>query len=75
MSILLQLMIWLRLWSSGFFPYREELLAKQKGKSLYENIGKASLSFAREYPILFRELSIQPNPYMASYETIENDHG
>lgn len=54
------------------FSISEELLAKQKGKSLYENMGKASLAFAREYPVLFRELSIQPNPYMASYETIEN---
>lgn len=54
------------------FAMSEELLAKQKGKSLYENIGKASLAFAREYPVLFRELTIQPNPYMTSYETIEN---
>lgn len=54
------------------FAISEELLAKQKGESLFENIGKASLAFAREYPVLFRELSIQPNPYMASYETVEN---
>lgn len=54
------------------FSISEELLAKQKGKNLYENIGKASLAFAREYPVLFRELSIQPNPHMTSYETIEN---
>ncbi len=54
------------------FAISEELLTKQKGKSMYERIGKASLDFAREYPVLFRELSIQPNPYMASYETIEN---
>ncbi|KUO53601.1 MAG: TetR family transcriptional regulator [Desulfitibacter sp. BRH_c19] len=54
------------------FAISEELLAKQKGQSMFENMGKASLAFAREYPILFREFSIQPNPYMASYETIEN---
>jgi AcrR family transcriptional regulator len=54
------------------FTISEELLAKQNGKSLYENMGKASLTFAREYPVLFRELSLQPNPYMTSYETIEN---
>ena len=35
-------------------------------------IGKASLAFAREYPVFFRELVMQENPYMASYETIEN---
>ena len=54
------------------FAISEELLAKQKGQSLFENMGKASLAFAREDPVLFRELSIQPNPYMALYETIEN---
>ena len=54
------------------FAISEELLANQKGQNLFENIGKASLAFAREYPVLFRELSIQPNPYMASYQTIEN---
>ena len=48
------------------------LLTKQKEKNMFENIGKSSLDFAREYPVLFRELSIQPNPYMASYETTEN---
>lgn len=53
------------------FAISEEMLADQKGKSLFENIGKASLAFAREYPVLFRDLSIQPNPYLASYETIE----
>lgn len=54
------------------FAISEEFLAKQKGGRVFENIGKASLAFAREYPVLFRELSIQPNPYMVSYETIEN---
>jgi AcrR family transcriptional regulator len=54
------------------FAISEELLAKQKGQSMFEKIGKASLAFAQEYPVLFRELLIQPNPYMTSYETIEN---
>lgn len=54
------------------FAISEELLANQKGQNIFDNIGKASLAFAREYPVLFRELSIQPNPYMASYETVEN---
>lgn len=53
------------------FAISEELLAKQEGQNMFEKIGKASLAFAREYPVLFRELSIQPNPYMTSYETIE----
>ena len=53
------------------FSISDELLKKQKGESMFENIGKASLEFAREYPVLFREISLQPNPYMASYETVE----
>lgn len=54
------------------FSISEELLAQQKGGSLFEKIGLASLAFAREYPVLFQELSIKPNRYLASYETIEN---
>jgi AcrR family transcriptional regulator len=54
------------------FAISDELLTNQKGESMFEKMGKASLAFAREYPVLFRELSIQPNPYMASYESIEN---
>jgi AcrR family transcriptional regulator len=53
------------------FAMTDNLLAKQTGQSMFEKIGKASLAFAREYPILFRELSIQPNPHMASYENVE----
>ena len=54
------------------FVLSDELLKKQKGHDLFENIGKASLVFAREYPVLFRELVIQKNPYMASYETVQD---
>ena len=54
------------------FALSEVLLAKQEGENQFEKIGKASLAFAREYPVLFRELTIQPNPYMASYETTES---
>ena len=53
------------------FAISDQLLAKQKGLNLFENIGKASLDFARGYPVLLRELVVQPNPYMDSYETVE----
>lgn len=53
------------------FSISDEILQQQQGKNTFENIGKASLAFAREYPVLFRELTIEPNPYMASYETVE----
>ncbi len=55
------------------FAISDDMLKKQKGNSVFENIGKASLAFAREYPVLYRELSIQPNPYMASYEIVEQN--
>lgn len=54
------------------FTFTDELVAKYKGANFFENIGKASLAFAREYLVLFRELTMEPNPYMASYETVEN---
>ncbi|WP_410509805.1 TetR/AcrR family transcriptional regulator [Methanosarcina hadiensis] len=53
------------------FALSDELLKKQKGPDLFENIGKASLAFAREYPVFFRGLVMQQNPYMASYETFQ----
>jgi len=53
------------------FALSEELLSKQKGQNLFKNIGKASLAFARDYPVLFRELVLKPNPYMTSYEETE----
>lgn len=55
------------------FVISEELLARQKGDLPFENIGKASIAFAQEYPVFFRELILQPNPYMDSYETVENN--
>jgi len=54
------------------FAISDDLVAKQEGTDMFEKIGKASLAFAREYPVLFRELTMQPNPYMASYDTVEN---
>lgn len=54
------------------FALSDELLKKQEGSDLFENIGKASLVFAREYPVFFRELVMQKNPYVASYETVQD---
>jgi AcrR family transcriptional regulator len=49
-----------------------ELLAAQTGPHPFENIGKASLAFARDYPALFREMALEPNDYMAPHERIED---
>lgn len=54
------------------FTLSGELLARQEGTDVFANIGKASLAFAREYPVLFRELVLEPNPYMTSYESVES---
>jgi AcrR family transcriptional regulator len=53
------------------FALSDQLLSCQKGPHLFENIGRASLAFAREHPALFRELVLEPNPYMASYDQVE----
>ncbi|MFO7848449.1 MAG: TetR/AcrR family transcriptional regulator [Spirochaetia bacterium] len=45
-----------------------EILRRQSGNTLFENIGRASLAFASEYPLLFRELVLKPNPYMRSFD-------
>ena len=49
-----------------------ELLAAQTGPNPFENMGKASLAFARDYPALFREMALEPNDYMAPHDEIED---
>jgi AcrR family transcriptional regulator len=53
------------------FSISREMLENQQGSDVFEKIGKASLAFAREYPILCRELTLNPNPYLSSYEQVE----
>lgn len=50
----------------------KEIVDRQTAPSAFDRIGTASLEFAKAYPVLFREFTMQPNPYMASYETLEN---
>jgi AcrR family transcriptional regulator len=49
-----------------------ELLAAQTGPNPFENMGKASLAFARDYPALFREIALEPNDHMTPHEQIED---
>jgi AcrR family transcriptional regulator len=49
-----------------------ELLAAQTGPNPFENMGRASLAFARDYPELFREMALEPNDYMTAHEQIED---
>ncbi len=53
------------------FAMSNALMAEQTGPHPFENMGRASLAFARGYPALFRELALEPNPYMASYDQVE----
>ncbi len=53
------------------FTLSNELMAKQKGLNIFDNIGNASLEFAKNYPVFFRELMMKPNKYMESYEIVE----
>jgi AcrR family transcriptional regulator len=53
------------------FAISGEQIAKQTEKNVFESIGKASIAFAREYPVLFRELMMKPNNYMENYDQLE----
>ena len=53
------------------FAISSEQIAKQTEKNVFESIGKASIAFAREYPVLFRELMMKPNNYMENYDQLE----
>ncbi len=55
------------------FTLSRELLEQQTGEDYFENIGRASLAFAREYPVLFRELVLTPNPYLTSRRVITEE--
>lgn len=45
-----------------------EILASAPGRDIFERIGRASLIFARDYPVLFRDLVLKPNPHLESFE-------
>ncbi|AFG36984.1 TetR/AcrR family transcriptional regulator [Spirochaeta africana] len=52
------------------FLEREQRLAaaRDRQSSTFEVIGRASLAFAREYPVLMRELVLKPNPWLPASE-------
>lgn len=37
-----------------------DLLAQQEGEDYFQRVGKASLAFARRYPVIFREMALLP---------------
>lgn len=50
------------------FRLSQEYLDRQEGPNAFENIGLAGLAFARDYPVLVRELATKPNPWLRDYE-------
>jgi AcrR family transcriptional regulator len=47
-----------------------QILAGTEGRDLFEKIGRASLAFARDYPVLFRDLVLRPNPHLEPFEKV-----
>jgi AcrR family transcriptional regulator len=54
------------------FTISKDILREQQTPNLYESIGRAGFVFADRYPVFFRELILNPNPYIGSYESTEN---
>ena len=54
------------------FGITQMILSEQTSASLYENMGRAGFVFAERYPVFFRELVLNPNPYIQSYEVTEH---
>lgn len=50
------------------FQLSRDYLAREDGPNAFENIGLASLAFARDYPVFVRELATKPNPYMQDHQ-------
>jgi AcrR family transcriptional regulator len=50
------------------FEAGRQLLVEEDTGNPYFDIGAASLRFAREYSPLFRDLVLNPNPYMSDYD-------
>lgn len=50
------------------FEIGQNLLAEQNTGEPFHDLGVASLRFANEYPMLFRDLALKPSPYMQNYD-------
>lgn len=46
----------------------QQMIDKQNTGSPFDDIGMASLQFAMEFPLLFRELVLKPNDYLQHYD-------
>lgn len=55
---------------SKIFSVSQKMLSEQSTFNPFHNIGVASLRFAKEYPVLFRDLIMKNNHYMKDYNQI-----
>ncbi len=46
------------------------LMEQQEGEHLYDRIGRASIAFARRYPVLIQDLVFQPQPGQSMHEDL-----
>lgn len=46
------------------FAIGKKLLDEQRSGNPFQNIGLAGIRFATQYPVLFRDIVLKPNPYM-----------
>lgn len=55
--------------SQEFLENEQRLAAdRDRESNIFEVIGRASLAFAREYPVLMRDLVLKPNPWLKASE-------
>ncbi|MFC3767869.1 TetR/AcrR family transcriptional regulator [Paenibacillus sp. GCM10012303] len=52
----------------SIFELSRRLLKEHDTGNPFHDIGAASLRFAREYSVLFRDLALKPNDHMSGYE-------
>lgn len=46
----------------------QQMIREQNSGSSFQDIGVASLKFAKEYPVLFRDFVMKPNDYIQDYD-------
>ncbi|MBU8907658.1 TetR/AcrR family transcriptional regulator [Desertibacillus haloalkaliphilus] len=52
----------------------EDMIHEQHSENSFRDIGIASLKFAEEYPVLFKEFAMKPNDYMQEYDQEMGDY-
>lgn len=56
------------------FALGEQLIKEADSGNKFKDIGLASLHFAQQYPVLFRDLIMNQKDYMADYDQLLGNH-